>query len=56
MHGKRRCRIYGGKSPGAPKGKANGNYQTGAHTGEGKLIRAISRALSAEARELIKKI
>ena len=29
-----RCRMHGGKSPGAPKGKANGNYKTGQYTCE----------------------
>ena len=27
-----RCRMHGGASPGAPKGKANGNYRHGRHT------------------------
>ena len=29
-----RCRMHGGPSPGAPKGKGNGNYRTGRFTGE----------------------
>ncbi len=29
-----RCRMHGGSSPGAPKGKANGNYKTGRYTCE----------------------
>ena len=29
-----RCRLHGGKSPGAPTGKANGNYRTGHWTKE----------------------
>ncbi len=29
-----RCRMHGGSSPGAPKGKANGNYRHGRYTSE----------------------
>ncbi len=29
-----RCRMHGGSSPGAPKGKATGNYKTGRFTCE----------------------
>jgi hypothetical protein len=29
-----RCRMHGGPSPGAPRGKANGNYRHGRFTGE----------------------
>ena len=29
-----RCRMHGGSSPGAPTGKANGNYKTGRYTCE----------------------
>ncbi len=29
-----RCRLHGGKSPGAPRGKANGNYVSGRYTKE----------------------
>jgi hypothetical protein len=29
-----RCRLHGGLSPGAPKGRANGNYRTGEYTQE----------------------
>jgi hypothetical protein len=44
-----RCRMHGGNSPGAPKGKANGNYRHGHYTLEAvaerkrlvELIRAI---------------
>jgi len=27
-----RCRLHGGASPGAPRGKANGNYKHGRFT------------------------
>ena len=29
-----RCRLHGGSSPGAPKGKANGMYRHGLYTAE----------------------
>ena len=29
-----RCRLHGGKSPGAPRGTANGNYRNGQWTRE----------------------
>lgn len=29
-----RCRMHGGPSPGAPKGKRNGNYRSGRFTNE----------------------
>jgi hypothetical protein len=32
--GRRRCRMHGGRSPGAPRGKANPAYRNGLHTGE----------------------
>ncbi len=38
MKGKKRCRLHGGKSPGAPKGRANGNYRTGIHTQEHRAM------------------
>jgi hypothetical protein len=32
--GRRRCRLHGGLSPGAPGGEANGNYKNGDWTRE----------------------
>ena len=34
IHGRARCRIHGGLSPGAPKGVKNGNYVDGTFTAE----------------------
>ena len=31
---RKRCRLHGGRSPGAPKGSDNGNYTDGAFTAE----------------------
>jgi hypothetical protein len=34
MRGRRRCRIHGGMSPGAPRGERNGNFEHGLWTCE----------------------
>jgi hypothetical protein len=34
LRGRKRCRLHGGLSPGAPRGIGNGNYQDGAWTAE----------------------
>jgi hypothetical protein len=34
IRNRRRCRLHGGRSPGAPKGSENGNYKDGAFTAE----------------------
>jgi hypothetical protein len=36
-----RCRMHGGKSPGAPKGEANGNYRRGERTKQAKAVNAL---------------
>ena len=44
-----RCRMHGGASPGAPRGKANGNYKHGRFTTEAIESR---RGLNALVRDL----
>jgi hypothetical protein len=34
IRGRKRCRLHGGLSPGAPKGSRNGNYKNGDWTAE----------------------
>ena len=34
MHGRKRCRLHGGLSPGAPRGHKNGNYKNGNWTAD----------------------
>lgn len=34
VRGRWRCRLHGGRSPGAPRGSKNGNYRTGEWTAE----------------------
>jgi hypothetical protein len=53
MKGKRRCRLHGAKSPGAPKGRANGNYLHGRYTAETKALRIAVSDLFRAARERI---
>ena len=35
MRGRKRCRLHGGISPGAPRGAQNGNFRDGTWTAEG---------------------
>jgi hypothetical protein len=44
--------MHGGTNPGAPRGKANGNYRSGLYTLEMANLRALVRSLREEAREL----
>jgi hypothetical protein len=44
--------MHGGSSPGAPKGKANGNYKTGRFTCEAIAQRQIADLLR-QARSLL---
>jgi hypothetical protein len=44
--------MHGGTNPGAPRGKANGNYRSGLYTLEMMQLRAMVRALREDAREL----
>ncbi len=48
-----RCRMHGGASPGAPKGRANGNYRTGRWTAEAIARRRELAALIRECREFL---
>lgn len=50
MRGKRVCHKHGGRSPGAPKGKANGNYRHGGETREAVALRREARHLLRELR------
>jgi hypothetical protein len=50
--GRKRCRLHGGLSPGAPKGKENGNYKNGEWTTdaivERKWVRSLVRAFASQ--------
>jgi hypothetical protein len=50
--GRKRCRLHGGLSPGAPKGRENGNYTNGEWTTESieerRWLRSLVRAFAAQ--------
>jgi glucans biosynthesis protein len=45
VHGRKRCRLHGGLSPGAPKGEKNGRYLSGDWTQEAIELRRWVRAM-----------
>jgi hypothetical protein len=47
-----RCRMHGGKSPGAPKGNRNA-WQHGNYSADGVAMRRAIRALLSSARETV---
>ena len=46
IRGRKRCRLHGGLSPGAPRGLKNGNYKTGDWTSEAITERKWLRSLA----------
>jgi glucans biosynthesis protein len=45
LRGRKRCRLHGGLSPGAPRGVKNGNYKNGDWTAEAIAERKWLRTL-----------
>jgi hypothetical protein len=45
MRGRKRCRLHGGLSPGAPHGQMNGNFRNGNWTAEAIAERRWLRSL-----------
>jgi hypothetical protein len=45
MCGKKRCRLHGGLSPGAPRGSKNGNFKNGDWTTDAIAERKWLRSL-----------
>jgi glucans biosynthesis protein len=45
VRGRKRCRLHGGLSPGAPRGLKNGNFKTGDWTSEAITERKWLRSL-----------
>lgn len=45
IRGRMRCRLHGGRSPGAPKGQANGMYKDGYFTAEAVAERQWAKSL-----------
>jgi glucans biosynthesis protein len=48
-----RCRFHGGRSPGAPRGKRNGNYKHGRRTTDAVIERRMCRRLLRQVREAV---
>jgi hypothetical protein len=52
IRGRKRCRLHGGLSPGAPKGRKNGNYRNGEWTAEAieerRWLRSLVRAFAVK--------
>jgi len=48
-----RCRLHGGKSPGAPRGERNGNYRHGLRAKEAIADRRGAARLRQRLRQLI---
>jgi hypothetical protein len=50
IHGRKRCRLHGGLSPGAPPGRRNGNYRNGqwtkAATEERRWLQTLVRSFA----------
>ena len=55
LRGRKRCRLHGGLSPGAPRGEKNGNYKSGDWTldaiEERKWLRSLVRSFGARNEE-----
>jgi len=45
IRGRQRCRLHGGRSPGAPRGNKNGNFKDGHFTAEAIEERRWARDL-----------
>jgi hypothetical protein len=50
IRGRKRCRLHGGLSPGAPRGPKNGNFKSGGWTAEAiterKWLRSIVQSFA----------
>ena len=50
LRGRKRCRLHGGLSPGAPRGSKNGNFKNGDWTAEAieerRWLRSLVRAFA----------
>jgi hypothetical protein len=45
LRGRKRCRLHGGLSPGAPRGRKNGNFRNGSWTADAVKERKWLRSL-----------
>jgi hypothetical protein len=55
LRGRKRCRLHGGLSPGAPRGPKNGNFKNGDWTAEAieerRWLRSLVRAFAQKGLE-----
>lgn len=56
VKGRKRCRMHGGNSLGAPKGKMHGRYRNGLHTYEMKEERQNFRELLKDIKETLREV
>jgi hypothetical protein len=54
VHGKKRCRLHGGSSPGAPKGNQHA-FKTGNYTSQALALKREARAILRALKELIER-
>lgn len=55
ISGKKRCRLHGGLSLGAPRGERNGNWRHGNYSAECQEHRRAVRSLLRDAARLLEK-
>lgn len=55
VHGKKRCRMHGGTSPGAPRGNQNA-LKNGTHTGEALAQKREARTILVALKKLMTQI
>jgi hypothetical protein len=55
LRGRKRCRLHGGLSPGAPRGRKNGNFKSGDWTAEAieerRWVRSLVRAFGQKGQD-----
>ena len=54
IRGRNRCRLRGGRSPGAPRGEGNGNFKDGAFTAEAVQERQWLRSVVRTYTKMVK--
>jgi hypothetical protein len=52
LRGRKRCRLHGGKSPGAPRGNKNGAFKHGDYSAAAEEERRWLRSLVTSCREV----
>ena len=55
LRGRRRCRLHGGWSTGAPRGEQHPNFKTGKYSREGQALRTMLREMRRTGEALVAK-